>query len=168
MFIVKYDSDPDRKKIEYIASKYETGIFRPDGYMLLVNDDIYDEVKEQITMKFPVENVKSFEVHEEKISPVSVSSNFALRFDKGISEVKSFISYLLSKRRAIMISSDSMGSSYKISTRKGNLKLDVMVHADFALGCTVSVILNGSGEAVDMITKEFSEELKIFGGKDLK
>lgn len=164
LFEVRYQSEAERKRLEYLLSKWEERVARPSGYMFIVEESIFDELAEELGARFPPESVRVHKLAEVELETPVHSRRVSLALSKPIVEVKPFVSYLISKRRGVLSRTVGNIDMYDIYTRKGRVELSVNISGDSS--CSVDLRLKGSKDAVELLAEEFGEELRIFGGAD--
>ena len=162
MVLINYASESERKKVEYIVSKWKDGTNKPEGYMFMVSDENYDPLIRELTHKIEPDKVRVFSLSELSIEPEIKSISFSLKINKNEKEVSSFLSYLVSKRKGIVTDSYGNTNSYSFITRKGNVKASITLTSGIPAGVTIQ--LEGAPEAAEMLRDEFRENLEIFGG----
>jgi len=163
--IVEYQSDAERKRIEYIFSKYGGKIHRPKGYVVNVENDIYEEVLHALLAKHSPGKVTSYKLEAQDFDFPLIQRTMVYTFNKTISDVSSFLSYLISRRRGVLIDS-SVYDLYEIYTRKGRVELRTRVESNEK--STLNLTLNGTLESVEFVRSEFEEELQTYGGEKIE
>ena len=159
---VRYTSEAERKRLEYLLSRFGKSVSRPTGYTFYVNEDVYEGLTSELGAKFPYDNISVYKIERKELEVPIESQRLNFSFDKKTSEVMPFISYLISKRRGVLTMSKGEIEDYEIYFRKGRVELTIS-HKDDPLS-KIMLIVKGSKEATDMITKELEEALTIFGG----
>ena len=162
IFDVKYTTDTERKRLDYLLSRYSSGVSRPSGYIFLVEDDVARDLMEEVGARFPSENIRVYKTEQVTIEPSTINVSMTFTFKKRADEVKSFFSYLISKRRGILNKTIGDLVEYEIYTRRGRVELTASTKDNST--CTLTINIKGSKEAVNFIANEFREEIKIFGG----
>ncbi|EZQ07118.1 hypothetical protein [Acidianus sp. RZ1] len=159
---VSYRNEQERKRLDYVLEKYRDSTMGLEGYAFKVFDDRYNEVASEIMRKFPQEIVKVYKVEEVEFKEEVYSLKATFSFSKGISEVKSFVDYLIAKNKGIYLGKFS-GEEYEIYTRKGLVRLTVNLSQEGKV--TLKLEMKGPKDAVDRVFQEISKELEIFGGE---
>jgi hypothetical protein len=157
---VNYRNDNERKRLDYLVDKRRGEVEVLRGYMFTVKDSAYKEVMEEVLNKFPSELVKSYKLESVDLKEEKRMEDFSVQVNKDLREVRSFLSYLLSKRRGVLEGNVGDVEVYDIYTRKGIVRL----HLSLVDGrpVTVNFHLEGAEEAVKKLGEEFREEMRFF------
>ena len=59
---VKYRNDNERKRLDYLVSKWRNKISKPEGYLLQVDDNMYSDVISEIVNKFPIDIISIYKI----------------------------------------------------------------------------------------------------------
>lgn len=162
MILINYASESERKKVEYIVSKWKDGTDKPEGYMFMVSDEKYDDLIKELSYKIEPEKIRVFSLSEQDIEPELQSRSLNLQINKEEKEILSFLAYLVSRRKGMLVDSYGKTSNYSFSTRKGNVKVAITLSSHGPVNLTI--VLEGAPEATEMLLNEFKENLSIFGG----
>ncbi len=165
IILVEYGSEAERKKVEYLVGQWQENTQRPKGYPIVVEDRVFQDFYASVVSKIPKERVASFRL--EPVEPEIESKSSMLRFSfglqKNMEQVSSFITYLINKRKGIFLSSMGDVRSYRLVTKKENVQVNITFISIHPVGMVLEVV--GTGDGVDLIEKEFSREIEIFGGE---
>ncbi len=162
MVLINYTSESERKKVEYIVSKWKDGTDKPEGYMFMVSDVHYDDLIKELTYKIEPERIRIYSLSEVDLEPELKTYSFTIKINKEEREIQSFLSYLVSRRKGILTDAYGKTGHYSFSTRKGNVKVTVSLSSKAPV--EITILLEGAPEAAEMLREEFKENLSIFGG----
>ena len=158
---VKYRNDNERKRLDYLVSKWRNKIYKPEGYLLQVDDDMYSEVISEIVNKFPIDIIFIYKISKIDLNEEKYSESRTFKLQKELKEAKSFMSYLISKKKGVFLGNSGEMEIYDIYTRKGIVRLYMNIKGDSSTSVFIS--LTGGQEAVRKLLEELTEEIKIFG-----
>ena len=96
---VKYRNDNERKRIDYLVSKWRNKISKPEGYLLQVDDNMYSDVISEIVNKFPIDIISIYKMSKIDLNEEKYSESRTFKLQKELKEAKSFMSYLISKKK---------------------------------------------------------------------
>jgi len=162
--VVEYQSDTERKRIEYIFSKYGGKIHRPKGYIVDVENDVYEEVLQELLTKHSPGKVTAYKLEAQDFDFPLIQRTIVYTFNKTCSDVNSFLSYLISRRKGVLLDS-SVYDIYEIYTRKGRVELKTRVESNEK--STLNLTLKGTLESVEFIRSEFDAEFQTYGGEKI-
>ncbi|MCL4336087.1 MAG: hypothetical protein M1393_08475 [Candidatus Thermoplasmatota archaeon] len=161
---VEYENEAERKKIEYIMNQWPQSTERPKGYVIFVKDEDFEVLYQTIAAKFPESRIGSYKLAEVRpeIESLTCRVSFVFSDMQKYDQVKAFINYLVNKRRGVLVSSLGDILSYRIMTRKATVELDVTFISTQPVKLLIEI--RGPTEGVNLVEKEFSQEIEIFGG----
>jgi len=135
LYVVDYEDDAERKRIEYLFNNWEEGtVTRPEGVVRLVDGVDAEELTERLVSKVPDERVEAYrlERRETDVDPATAVVERTVPASKDA--VETFIEYVLSKKKAVLQS--AARNEYELYTKKGR--------------ATVSYTLSTSGGPVEV------------------
>ena len=159
---VKYRNDNERKRLDYIVSKWPNKIRKPEAYLIEVDDDIYPEVVSEIVNKFPTDAITIYKMSKVDLNEEKYSESKTFSLQKELKEVESFMAYLISKKKGIFLGKSGEMEIYDIYTRKGMVRMYMGIRGGSP--SLVSISLTGNREAVKKLLDEITEEINVFGG----
>lgn len=128
----------------------------------MVKDETYEDILKEIVSKFAPDKIKVYRVEDADVDVTLQHEEMKYRFNKSHDEVYSFLNYLVSRRKGILITSGPI-DVYEIYSRKGRVELSMVINCNKT--CEIILYLKGIKKAVDFIKLEFDQELKLFGGE---
>ncbi len=161
MLLIGYGSESELKETQNLLSKLEETCEKLEGIAIYVDDNKIDEVLNEVKSKIPPERIKIFSLHENNTELGNETSTFNIRLYKNEKEVLSFISFLISRRKGVLLDSNSGIYIYSIPTRKGKVRVGISLTSASPINVTVS--LEGVPGITSVLSKEFEEDLRIFG-----
>jgi len=171
LLILDYETDAERKRIDYAIERWQNklNISKPKGTIIVIDgkQERIDEFVEDLSSRL--------EKSEEKVK-VSKISTYSPEIEKNVKTVayqtteqrdflEKFIDYLMAKLSASYEYSSKIGKIYKVYTKKGQAKLEIILQ-DKDTGTDVNIAIDGYGEVVDFISVKIDNEMNTFlGGK---
>lgn len=171
LLILDYESDAERKRIDYAIERWhdKLKIKKPKGTIIVI-----DGKQEQID-EFVEDLCARLEKSEEKVK-VHRLSKYAPEIEKNVKKIayqtteqrdflEKFIDYLMAKLSASYEYSSKIGKVYKLYTKKGQAKVEIILK-DKDEGTDVTIAIDGYGDVVDFISDKINNEMNTFlGGK---
>jgi hypothetical protein len=157
LFIIDYDSDAERKRIEYLFNNLEEGTSRsPRGLVRLADGVNHDELYEQLVAKVPEDQVSSYRLEpiETNLEPERVIVEKTINAPRDA--VEPFVEYILSKRNAVLQSASH--NEYEVYTKKGRADVSYRI-SDENGTITVSIHVSGYPPAPEFLGEFFETEL---------
>jgi Fe2+ transport system protein B len=171
LLILDYESDAERKRIDYAIERWQhkLKISKPKGTIIVIDgkQDRIDEFVEDLCSRL--------EKSEEKVKIHNISS-YSPDIEKNIKKItyqtkeqreflEKFIDYLMAKLSASYEYSSKIGKIYKVYTKKGQAKVEIILQ-NKETGTDVHIAIDGYGEVVDFISVKIDNEMSMFlGGK---
>ncbi|NPA47188.1 MAG: hypothetical protein GXO14_00915 [Thermococci archaeon] len=165
---VNYDGDAERKRVEYLLSKWRSRgkVERPKGINAVMELDRgeMEEFLRELLSKLegdPKEKVRVFRGREiePSVDTIKKSLEYELREDPKV--VEKLIDYVMVKLNATR--KDASGRVYDVYTRKGKATIEVAVSGTGGR-CSVKFLISGYGEAVDFLASKIDDEFGLFAG----
>jgi hypothetical protein len=156
LYLVEYDDDAERKRVEYLFDSVEGSAERPDGVIRLVSDVDQRALHEELLTKVPAEQVTAYRLEpvETDVTPDTVVVERTVNADR--EPVESFLEYVLSKRKAVLQSASN--NEYEIYSKKGRADVSYRL-ADTNEGTSVTVRIEGYPPAPSFLEEFFRSEL---------
>jgi hypothetical protein len=162
---VRYQNEAERKRLEYLLAKWRKKVNRPSGYAFKVDDSVYKDLINEVENKFPLDDVSVFHIEPVKVEAPHYLQTIVYNMSKPLVEVRPFVEYLLSKRRAVLNRKAGNMEIYGVYTRKGISEIRVGFSDEQKLRVTIE--FEGAKEAVLQLTDEFNHELQVYGGESI-
>jgi hypothetical protein len=160
LFVVNYDDDAERKRVEYLFNNWENGsITKPDGFVRLAADIDHDELYEELVSKVPTERVESYQLEEidRGVDPDTVV--IEKEINAGQDALEPFIEYILSKKKAVLQSPSR--NEYEVYTKKGRAEVTYQLsEADGNTAVMIRII--GYSQAPTFLAEFFEAELEDY------
>lgn len=167
IIFVGYDTDAERKRIEYLIDKWSGRmvIKKPRGTVIYIEAEDPSEFLEELFSKLEGDVEEKVEIYEarpvrRKVETRRRRLEYSLPEEKKV--VERFIDYLMSKLNAGFLGSDAISKAYSVYTRKGRATIKVLTRGNGMSHVTFEI--EGFGEAVDFLAEKIDEELKLFAG----
>ena len=167
ILFVAYDSDAERKRIDYLLDKWSSQaiVKKPRGLVFYIDTENPQEFLEELFSKLEGNVEGKVEIYEarevqRKIEARKRNLNYRIQEEKKV--VERFVDYLLSKMNATHSHSENGVRVYSVYTRKGRGTIKVSIEGN---GKTdVNVEIEGYGDVVDFLAERIDEELRLFAG----
>ncbi|OKY77357.1 MAG: hypothetical protein BTN85_2007 [Candidatus Methanohalarchaeum thermophilum] len=160
LFVVSYDTDAERKRVDYLFNNWEKGeIEKPKGLVRLVNTSNYLNLYKSLTSKIPEKNIDSYEINknEPDISPQTISVNKSMKEDpKALNE---FVEYMLSKKNAVI--KNHSKNKYEVYTKKGRAEISYKVDEEDNK-TNLMIKIEGFSPAPQFLRDFFNKELNYY------
>ncbi len=168
LFIVNYEDDAERKRIEYLLEKWQTSakVSKLKGMSFIIEtDEISKFVKELFSKLDPKSSVKSFKIIEKDFSSEIKLNRIILEYltKESTEVVKKLLEYIFSKNNIRYYSSDGDSSKYFVLTRKGRIDVEVSItHKNSKT--LVKLIILGYGDTPEYMAEKLKKDLSILEG----
>lgn len=171
LFIVNYDDDAERKRIEYILEKWQerARISKPKGTAFIIETEEIAEFTEELFSKLnpdPSKKVESFMLQEKDLRAQIRINKRILEYqsDEPLEVIKKLLEYILSKNNARYYSSDLKSTKYFILTRKGRVDIETSLKKERG-GTRIKLLISGYGDIVEYMARKLKEDLdSLLGG----
>ncbi len=117
LFVVDYEDDAERKRIEYLFNNWDDGeIAKPSGLVRVGQSVSHDELYQDLVAKVPEEQVQSYRLEpvETDVAPETLTVEQSI--DAPADAVETFVEYIFSKRKAVLQSAPH--NEYEVYTKK--------------------------------------------------
>lgn len=160
LFVVNYDSDAERKRVEYLFNSWEEGRIRtPDGIVRIAEDIDHDALYEQLVSKVPDDQVESYQLEETDPDLEGDTVTIEQYIDAPRDAVESFLNYVLSKRNAVLQSASH--NEYEVYSKKGRAEVRYRL-SDADGGTEVWMQVSGYPPAPGFLGEFFETELSDY------
>ncbi len=160
LFIVTYEDDSERKRVEYLFNNWAEGtIEHPDGLVRLAEGVDHEQIYEQLVTKVPEDQISTYAVEPVETDVEPTRLTVEQKIDAPESTVKSFVEYVLSKRKAVL--QDSERNEYEVYSKKGRAHLRYTL-SESSGETTVRLVIEGYQPAPSFLSNFFEQELTEF------
>lgn len=165
LLICNYDSDSERKRIEYVFSKSESEfdeMKKIKGITRIVDDGDIDNLLSELYLRTAASNVSVYKLSPVELKNVPEPENVRVNINKSKEAVDAFINYLLAQKKAIY--KRSMGPNVKLyesATKKGYAEIKVSLTQD-SNGVDVHIEVHAEEPNRSYLVKYFNEEFELF------
>jgi hypothetical protein len=158
LFVVGYDDDAERKRVEYLFNNVEGSVEKPDGLVRIVEGVDHEELYADLVAKVPEEGVSAYRLEpvDADVDPESVTVTETV--DAAPDAVGSFVEYIFSKKKAVLQSAPR--NEYEVYTKKG--RAEVRYDCSDGPPTTVTVRVSGYPPAPGFLAEFFREELRDY------
>jgi hypothetical protein len=160
LFVVDYDDDAERKRVEYLFNNWDDGsITKPDGLVRLATDLDHDELHEELVSKVPAERVESYrlEAIDRAVDPDTAVVEKQVNADPDA--VEPFVEYILSKKKAVLQS--AARNEYEVYSKKGRAEVAYTL-SEPDDGTAVTIRISGYSQAPTFLAEFFETELEDY------
>jgi len=158
LFVVEYDSDAERKRVEYLFENADGEVQSLDGLARVAAGVDQEEMYERLVSKVPAEQVQAY-----RLEPIDVSADpERVTIEETVSTtpetVEPFVEYMLSKKKAVLQSSTR--NEYEVYTKKG--RAEISYDLDGGDETTVRIEVEGFPPAPSFLAEFFETELRDY------
>jgi len=160
LYIVTYKDDSERKRVEYLFNNWSDGtVEHPNGLFRMTKGVDHENLYEKLVTKVPEEQISTYAVEpiESELEPTRLSIEQEITAPEAT--VKSFLEYVLSKRKAVV--QDSERNEYEVYSKKGRADLRYELSAS-PEGTNVRLVIEGHQPAPSFLMNFFETELSEF------
>ena len=173
MLILSYESDAERKRIDYAIERWRTKlrINKPKGTVIILdsNEEEFNKFIEDLFSRIELEPDKKpeskVEIYRiERITPEVEKRKKMLCYeaDENVETIWKFLNYLMAKINASYEYSIESAKIYTAYTKKGQARIEIRVEKRERV--KITVIIEGYGGVVDFLARKMNEEIKTFLG----
>ncbi len=166
LLIVKYSSEAERKRLEYLLEQYEGKMYlrKPSGSIIMIEGD-EDNIKnflEELYSKIPREEVEIYKIMEPDIDIEAKSVIIELHTTMGKEEALGAIGMALASMRGILVSEAGGERTYILSLKGGrvNVKVRTVERGPHTL---VLIELEGYGRIFNRAKNNLLNKLSLIG-----
>ena len=170
LITAKYSSDPERKRIEYILDKWRSkmNITRPEGITVIVDaEDIDDLILELYSRTEKKDNIAFYNLERVEMDVERDEKKIRIKLREKRETVEKLLGFIMARQRAILKLELAEPSEkiYEVNSKKGKAEISIGLHKS-ETGVDLSVRISGYGEAVDLLYRKLSDELKLLEGEE--
>lgn len=156
LFVVDYDSDAERKRVEYLFENAEGDVESLEGLSRLASGVDQAELYEQLVSKVPEEQVSAYRLEPLDVSAEPEQTTVEQHVGADPDTVETFVEYMLSKKKAVLQS--GARNEYEVYTKKGRAEISYELEPADA-GTAVRIRIEGYPPAPDFLAEFFETEL---------
>lgn len=159
LFVVKYESDAERKRVEYLFDNADGDVSTLDGLTRIASDVNQQELYEQLVSKVPEEQVSAYRLAPLEVQTEPETAVVEQAVSAAPDVVESFVEYIFSKKKAVLQS--PARNEYEVYTKKGRADVSYDLQ-ETETGTMVRVRIEGYPPAPDFLAEFFSTELSEY------
>lgn len=156
LFVVDYDSDAERKRVEYLFDNADGEIETLSGFSRIAENVNPDEMYEDIVSKVPEDQVQAYRLEPVDISAEREQTKVTRQVNAAAETVEPFLEYMLSKKKAVLQS--SARNEYEVYTKKGRAEITYKL-TEGADSTEVKIQIEGYPPAPEFLAEYFEQEL---------
>jgi hypothetical protein len=170
---IKYNSDAERKRLEYVFEKWaaKLKIIKPDGLVVIIEESGDQTLLEAFVQdllsrssKDKSGNLSMYKIEHQDLEIEKQERQLSLELHEKRETVEKLLSFIMARQKAIYkpVSDLPFIKIYEITSKKGMAEISVTIREK---NDTVHLHLkiSGYGEVVDFIYNKLNDELKYFG-----
>ena len=159
LIFVKYGDEAERKKVEYLISKY--GVKRVKDVVIEVKDTDFEEFVKELYGKIPEDRLRVISGTEEKVHVTKRREDIHMDFSADSESVMQFLNYLIVRRRGNYRGPLGGFERYRLHTKKGLVDLSVKTVKKSGR-ITLNLIIEGRADAASIVKEEMEKELENY------
>jgi len=159
LILVKYEDDAERKKIEYLISKYNAK--RVKDVVIEVRDADFEEFVKELYGRFPEDRLRVISGREEKVEVSKAREEIHMDFRADEESVMQFLNYLIVRRRGIHRGPLGGFERYRLHTKKGLVELSIKI-VENSGKIRLTLIIEGKADAASIVKEEMEKELENY------
>jgi len=169
LITAKYNSDSERKRIEYALDKWgeHMNVIKPEGVVVMVDSEDIDRLIMELYSRTDRQNVNLYHIKKASLDVTEEEKELSLKLDENRETVEKLLDFIMARQKAIlkMESIEPRQKIYEVYTRKGKAEISINIH-EYDHGVNLRLQVSGYGEAVDLLYRKLAEELNLLkGGK---
>jgi hypothetical protein len=168
LIIVKYSSEPERKRVEYILDKWRERlkITKPEGIISIIDGEGLEEFIAELYSRTSRSNVGLYRIEHEAVEIQEGESEIRLKLNENRETVEKLVAFVMAKQKAILKweTKEPFERVYELTTKKGKAEVSVALRDE---GQCVSLRMRttGYGEVVEFLSSRLGEELRYLEGR---
>lgn len=166
MLVVRYTSEAERKRFEYLLDKWEQSlrIEKPSGSILIVSEspDKVLRFLEELYSKIPRERVDVYKIVEPDFYLEPLVLEGVVESSMSAGEAWGAIGLVFARLKGVLVSETRGERVYKVSVKKGTVTVRVIVEPGDR-GSRIRFIVEGYGEVVPHIYNKLVREFSYLG-----
>jgi hypothetical protein len=156
LFVVEYDSDAERKRVEYLFDNLDGDVSTLDGLTRITDGVDQKDVYERLVSKVPEEQVSAYRLDPLDVDAEPERATVEETVNASPDAVEAFVEYMFSKKKAVLQSAGR--NEYEVYTKKG--RADVAYElTDVDSGTAVRIRVDGYPPAPGFLADFFETEL---------
>jgi hypothetical protein len=160
LYVVDYEDDAERKRVEYLFNNWSSGaISRPEGVVRLASDVDHEELYEQLISKVPDGQVGAYRLEADRADVSPTSRTVELTVPTNADAVETFVQYMLSKKKAVLQAPTH--NEYELYTKKGRATTTYDLD-ERAAETAVTLTITGYSDAPSFLADFFETELSEY------
>ena len=168
LITVKYDSDSERKRVEYVFDKWRDrmGIGKPEGIIAIVEKDSIEELVTDLYSRIDRSSVSLFRVEEASLALDEEERELSVRLTEKKETAEKLIGFIMARQRAVLKfeRTEPWERIYEAITKKGRAEISIGLRDDES-GVVLHLRTTGYGDAVELLFQRLSEELRVLEGR---
>ena len=156
LFVVEYDSDAERKRVEYLFDNAEGEVSTLSGLSRITEGVDIEETYEQLVSKVPEDQVQAYRLEPVDVSAEPERTTVTQRIGAPAETVEPFLEYMLSKKKAVLQS--AARNEYEVYTKKGRADITYTLDEDGS-ETVVEIQIEGYPPAPGFLAEYFEREL---------
>jgi hypothetical protein len=168
----KYDSDAERKRLEYVFEKWaeKLMIIKPDGIITLLDDSGKEELMNEFikdlysrSSQVSKDSITIYRIEKTEPDIKPEQKELHLETKQKIETVEKLLSFIMARQKAVFRPESDFPflKIYEVNSKKGTVQISVTIKDKKDILDLVFTI-SGYGYAVDFIYNKLKEELKYF------
>ena len=159
LIMVKYGDEAERKKIEYLISKYSAR--RVKDVVIEVRDADFEEFVKELYGKIPEDRLRVISGREEKVHVAKAREEIRMGFSTDADSVMQFLNYLIVRRKGTYRGPLGGFERYRLHTKKGLVELSIKTAKESG-GLRLDLIIEGKADAATIVKDEMEKELENY------
>ncbi|WP_136686778.1 hypothetical protein [Halorhabdus amylolytica] len=159
LFVVDYDSDAERKRVEYLFDNAEGEVSTLSGLSRIAEGVDLEEMYEQLVSKVPEEQVRAYRLEPVDVTAEPERTTVTERVSAPAETVEPFVEYMLSKKKAVLQS--AAHNEYEVYTKKGRADISYALEEDGG-ETAVEIQVEGYPPAPAFLGEYFERELSDY------
>lgn len=164
LIIAKYDSDPERKRIEYALEKWreKLDISKPTGLVAIVDGADVEGLVEELYSRTKKENVTLYHIEKVHLDIAEVEKEIRLKLGEKKETAERLLDFIMAGQKAILKFelAQPREKVYEVYTKKGKAQILVSLRSG-ETGVNLRLRISGYGEAVDLLCRKLEEQLRL-------
>ena len=159
LILVKYGDEAERKKIEYLITKYDAR--RVKDVVIEVQNSKFDEFVKELYGKIPEDKLRVISGTEQKVHVAKTSEEIHMDFSADSESVMQFLNYLIVRRRGNYRGPLGGFERYRLHTKKGLVDLSIKATKQ-GEKMNLWLIIEGKADAAGIVKDEMEKELENY------
>jgi hypothetical protein len=163
LIIAKYDSDAERKRIEYVLDKWKETlrVTKPEGIITIVEGKEVEGLLADLYSRTMKSNVTIYKVEKQTVDVESAEGEIRLKFNEKKETIEKLVSFIMARQKAVLKreTKEPFERVYEVITKKGRTEISVLlVGEEQALNLRIRI--TGYGEVVEFVKSRLAEEFR--------